>query len=144
MEIKPTYVTFEQAKWLKEKGFDLSKYLRIDDENPLNLNSNYNPREYQPWYLELHQWQVVEWLRVKHGIWILVLPQDKSGIDFRIDKSKYPSHALFLSIIKYDENYSCKQLINTSDDKSELFLHFDTPQEAYSAAFNYIISNNLI
>ena len=21
-EIKPTYVTFEQAKWLKEKGFD--------------------------------------------------------------------------------------------------------------------------
>jgi hypothetical protein len=22
MEIKPTYISFEQAKWLKEKGFD--------------------------------------------------------------------------------------------------------------------------
>jgi hypothetical protein len=23
MEIKPTYISFEQAKWLKEKGFNL-------------------------------------------------------------------------------------------------------------------------
>jgi hypothetical protein len=82
---------------------------------------------------------VIEWLRINHGIWILVLPQDRSGVDFRINESEYPSHALFFSIIKYEKNYSCKELINTSNDKGKLFLHFDTPQEAYSAAFDYIL-----
>lgn len=87
---------------------------------------------------------IVEWLRVEHGIWILILPQDKSAVDFRIDKSKYPNHALFFSIIKYEEDFYFKELINTSDKKGELFLHFDSPQEAYQSAFDYIKDNELI
>ena len=145
-EISPAYVSFEQAKWLKEKGFNqrtkmvwlysLGKQHLREVHLSLELNdAEYNAPE---------QWQVVEWLRVNHGIWILVLPQDRSGINFRIDMSEYPSHALFFTIIKYEKDMSCKELINTSDDKGELFLHFDIPQEAYSAAFDYIKDNNLI
>jgi hypothetical protein len=168
MEIKPTYVSFEQAKFLKDKGFDYPcfSWYSFDDKKNRVYTHNYSEykcecmadthKEYMysnhnesfsdgsRWVVERfsrpEQWQVVEWLRVNHGIWILILPQDKSAVDFRIDKSKYPNHALFFSIIKYEEDCSCKELINTSDDKGEVFFHFDSPQEAYSAAFDYILN----
>jgi len=148
MEIKPTYVTFEQAKLLKEKGFYVKVEWAYQDKN---LVHDSHCKELKNWNDKNHvdcsapeQHQVVEWLRVNHGIWVLVLPQDKSAIDYRIGENKYPSHALFFSIIKYKEDCSCKECINTSDDKGELFLHFDSPQEAYSAAFDYILNNDLI
>lgn len=63
-------ISFETAKLAKEKGFELNEYMRIDDENPKNLNSNYNPRDYQPWYLDLTQSLLQKWLRDKHKIHI--------------------------------------------------------------------------
>jgi hypothetical protein len=123
--------------WNK-KGWVIGKY------GGMCFGCNLDNKKYFEAYSAPEQWQVCEWLRHNHGIWILVLPQDRSGVDFRINKSEYPSHALFFSIIKYEKNYSCKELINTSNDKGKLFLHFDTPQEAYSAAFDYILKNNLI
>jgi hypothetical protein len=162
--IEPHYVTFEQAKWLKEIGFDVpcerfyvkpnSKIFGIDEHGKYYPIKNIPKKAYKAGnvaalnisnvvYAPEH-WQVVEFLRINHGIWILVLPQDKSAIDYRIGKNKYPNHALFFSIIKYEEDCSCKECINTSDDKGELFLHFDSPQESYSAAFDYIKNNNLI
>ena len=65
-------ITFETAKLAKEKGFELDKYLSIDDENPKNLNSNYNPRDYQPWYFDLTQSLLQKWLREVHNIHITV------------------------------------------------------------------------
>jgi hypothetical protein len=145
MEIKPTHTTFEQAKLLKDKGFDnieCSGYYHVNEgyEKGYSFCHSKMIEQYNNGILAPEQWQVVEWLRVNHGIWILILPQDKSAVDFRIDKSKYPNHALFFSIIKYEEDCSCKELINTSDDKGEVFFHFDSPQEAYSAAFDYILN----
>ena len=71
--IKPTYVTFEQAKWLKEINCDI------------RCNQAYDFRggdiKYLGRYIDSHllytapeQWQVVEWLRVNHGIWINISP----------------------------------------------------------------------
>lgn len=139
----PNYVNKNQAKSLKEKGFDVKVRRFLDlitnqeiDDAPLG---NYNLTRQSLSIPEQHQ--VVEWLLTNHGIFILVLPQDKSAVDFRTDKSKYPHQALFFSIIKYEKDCSCKEIINTSDNKGELFLHFDTLQEAYSAAFNYVLKN---
>lgn len=67
-------ISFEIAKLAKEKGFELDKYLSIDDENPKNLNSNYNPRDYQPWYFGLTQSLLQKWLREVHNIHINPIP----------------------------------------------------------------------
>jgi len=83
--------------------------------------------------------QVTEWLRKNHGIWILVLPQDKSVVDFR-DDSEFPYHALFFSVVKYDMDGSYKELINSSDDNGGFFMHYDDYDEAYLAAIEFVIT----
>ena len=68
-KIEPHYVNFNTAKLLKEKGFDgecTEYYLKdgIDYSYPKpenwNLKSDTISRP--------EQWQVVEWLRLNHGI----------------------------------------------------------------------------
>jgi len=122
-------------KYFSKKGYRAALSHTIEGLDKLSLNHPIRIAETA---------LVVEWLKINQGIWILVLPQDKSAIDYRIGENKYPNHALFFSIIKYEEDCSCKECINTSDDKGELFLHFDSPQEAYNVAFDYIKNNNLI
>jgi len=102
MKIKPTYVTLEQAKLLKKKGAD------IECKTAYESNSIF--------YSRPEQWQVVEWLRVKHGIWVWV------------------------------ENYNDKISYVPQIPKADLpkvLGYYHSPQEAYSAAFDYIL-NNLI
>jgi hypothetical protein len=133
MEIKPTYATFEQAKKFKEKGFDArcQNTISLQAEGEVR-NSHQN--EYIDWnnfipstnpslgkcYISCpEQWQVVEWLRLTHGIWIS--PYMASSISWGF-------HVLRVSdghVIGRNEG-----LVNS-------------PQEAYSAAFDYIL-NNLI
>ena len=69
------------------------------------------------------QWLVVEWLRVNHGIWIEVVISENKKFESEI--------------------YNTKNLITKHifDKHSELY---NTPQEAYSTAFDYIKENNLI
>jgi hypothetical protein len=136
MEIKPTYVTFEQAKLLKEKGFDepcnayfnfkikieLFAYNHFDQSR----NSDMYPYTYGE-YTAPEQWQVVEWLRVNHGIWIYI---DMTGSEKFYPRYRY--------IDKNGQHY----VGDFKDDNNERFLK-DTPQKAYSAAFDYIF-NNLI
>jgi len=50
--------------------FKTTRYLSINDENPKNLNSNYNPRDYQPWYFDLTQSLLQKWLREVHNIYV--------------------------------------------------------------------------
>jgi hypothetical protein len=83
-EIKPTYVTFEQAKLLKEKWFNelcltcykfdcTEKEYNLIQENSITYFNNRQQEEgYVPEIAAPEQWQVVEWLRVEHGIWISV------------------------------------------------------------------------
>lgn len=122
-EIKPTYVTFEQAKLLKENGFDISTdtcfhaLLGYEIEAPINWD---NGRGY---LVRPEQWQVVEWLRVKHGIWISV------SCELGGYYAYYSVHAT-----KYVNSSIQKGWINGGNA-------LKSPQEAYSAAFDYVLTN---
>jgi hypothetical protein len=142
-EIKPTYVTFEQAQWLKDKGFEcesdynqwilskdkdddskkfichsdeLESYTYIDEDTEHNVYHCLSLPE---------QWQVIEWLRVNHDIHVtydIGLTGCYGLIQYRHSKG-----SLYLS-----------KWVNEQENP------FSSPQEAYSAAFDYIKDNNLI
>jgi hypothetical protein len=122
-KIEPAYVSFEQAKWLKEKGFDCEYCLvKIDDkDNLFYTQSDYDDfpeqKEKETQYPE--QWQVIEWLRVNHGIWVDVY---RNGTNFKV-------------------GIEC---MITGNSKASLDTVYSSPQESYSAAFDYIKDNNLI
>ncbi len=140
MEIKPTYVTFEQAKLLKEKGFDeacanayfcytnsICELLYPNPEifgynylfqNSVDFNKNENPNSITNNNCAApEQWQVIEWLRIKHGIWISI-QQDVDKYDAYIKNKKY-------------DRTKVQHVTN----------QFDTPQKATSAAFDYTLRN---
>jgi hypothetical protein len=126
-------VTFEQAKLLKEKNFniDVKSYYTTSEEftpkdyyyygNEINYNSpindinNINGTISRP-----EQWQVVEWLRVNHGIWVCVDREEGSTY------WKFNIRLLQLKGHKY----------------GGFGGEFNSPQEAYSAAFEYIKDNS--
>jgi hypothetical protein len=139
--IQPTYATFEQAKMLKEKGFDGEcarfytksncKLYGIDEHGryyPIKNKSkelwivgNVAVLNIKNLILAPEQWQVVEWLRVNHGIWVSV--QYKG---FIVNRELIEFH--------YEIKY-CKELPNLIRNENS----FNSPQEAYSAAFDYIL-----
>ena len=128
MKIEPTYVTFEQAKLLFEKGFPGAT--EDDAVYTIHDKTRVYPLKYIKEGLFYHapeQHIVVEWLRVNQGIWISVhleLCRGYEGYDFNFeyinDKEK--------TIIEQEKQY--KELGETV---------FNSPQEAYSAAFDYIL-----
>jgi hypothetical protein len=132
--IEPAYVTFEQAKWLKELGFDVRLKSWFDSEGEFHiLNDEFNSIGWFNRNLPKdecsrpEQWQVVEWLRVNHNIWI-----EASLIkDFTYTPLKIFWYGRIINLNKEEDD-----IHNTEE--------FNTPQEAYSAAFDYIKENNLI
>jgi hypothetical protein len=118
-KIKPTYVTFEQAKLFKNKGADAISFKYYDNGGTL-CHSNTVVSNKMGLVVALEQWQVVEWLRVNHGIWVFV------GADAFNEKKFWGS------------------VLNLTTDKNKQTRFCSTPQEAYSAAFDYIKDNNLI
>jgi hypothetical protein len=122
MEIKPTHAIFEHAKWLKELGFIEFCNMRYNEFGKLTatkLGMHANPNNYVDSYSAPEQWQVVEWLRVNHGIWINVTISQEDKWEYFIGNT-----------INCDVLHYCSK--------------FNSPQEAYSAAFDYIRNNNLI
>jgi hypothetical protein len=118
-----THVTFEQSKWLKEKGFNVKVEGLFFDGEFINIfpkkanNTDFASTRYNS---APEQWQVVEWLRVNHGIWVYSYTNGKIW-------------------------YACIQ--HTFGDMVELpsrLGEHNSPQEAYSAAFDYIKNKNLI
>jgi hypothetical protein len=139
-KIKPAYVTYDQAVWLKKRGFDIdcnyfyvtpkSKIFGIDEHNRYYPRKNISKQLHKigdctvlnikNFISAPEQWLVIEWLRVNHGIWIYVLPHStlfRPYAEELIDKDRFG---------KWEGH------------------KYNNPQEAYSAAFDYIISNNLI
>ena len=132
MKIEPTYVTFEQAELFEEKGLEchsecnqwlLAKDKEDDSKRFICLNSeldSYTQIDEDTYHNHYHcltipeQWQVIEWLRINHGIWIGVeLYHNMDG-------------KLFSSFIQ-------------TNNKKQSFNGNKTPQEAYSVAFDYIL-----
>jgi hypothetical protein len=119
------YVDFETAKWLKQNGFKLTTgtayfYRIYQPSNNVEENieiiydaDNYSNSEYEKFYRP-EQHQVVEWLLINHNIWISVQRDYDVGV------------CLGFEYIIDDEH----GIVNSDT--------YDTPQEAYSAAFDYI------
>jgi len=112
MEINPTYVDFEQAKLLKEKGFNITTRTAYDyriyrpsnlhEENLEIINNakNYSNSEYER-FQRPEQWQVVEWALKNYNIWISVQPNEPFTDDdwcFKIFKN----NQLIMSLEGYD------------------------------------------
>ena len=140
MKIEPIYVTFEHAKLLKEKGFDERFKAAYSLDGTYLQSQNYgSPKSIQGHLGKLlnpdviptnkiiyapEQWQVIEWLRIVHGIWIKIDLDETTNTD---------------TTLKY--HYECIKI--ETDFRWSKAKVFDTPQEAYSEAFDYTL-NNLI
>jgi hypothetical protein len=132
-KIQPTYSTFEQAKALKQKGF--SSYTGIGysvsgekyyhqggQESVINGQSYYEGRDYKgtPFLCSApEQWQIIEWLRINKGIWIEI--------------------SITTTDVWYFTLYSLKEKRNSEIDIENDELYFNTPQEATSAAIDYVL-----
>jgi hypothetical protein len=134
-EIKPTYCTFEQAKKLKEKGFNIpvrqrssiveniygDKFHFVQEECGL---FNWNNGKYPEYISAPQQHQVVEWLRVNHGIYI--------QSTFNNNMERYN-----IDIINVFTNLYVCTIDGRTENKKD--YGWNSPQEAYSAAFDYIL-----
>jgi hypothetical protein len=125
MEIKPTYVTFEQAKLLFDKSFprateDTAVYILSDSSRVYSLNAIKEGL----FYHAPEQHQVVEWLRVNHDI----------HITYDIGLTGY------YGLIKYRHSKGSLYLSKWVNEQEN---PFKSPQEAYSAAFDYVLNNLL-
>jgi hypothetical protein len=146
--IKAKHVTPDQGKLLKEKGFDIavkSEWIHnttepLDDEFYIRhwgCEHNFNSLENHSNTSAPEQWQVVEWLRVEKGIWVNVEPCMSIQSDWR---TLIEGTFSFMFSIRY----ATEKLYLEFHEKSMLFEKgFNSPEEAYSAAFDYIL-NKLI
>jgi hypothetical protein len=115
------YIDLDRDKWLKEMGFD--KWLDTYSEKNHMLsgwleNDLYIDEVELP--IELINSLIVEWLRVKHSIWVCVDREEGSAY------WKFNIRLLQLKGHKY----------------GGFGGEFNSPQEAYSAAFDYIKDNS--
>jgi hypothetical protein len=133
MRIERFHVSFEQSMRLKLKGFDLevisaweqsSKDVRIveamysyDKYQDWNKYSDREFPKYNIYYSCPEYFEVIEWFRIKHGIWICV--------DFS----------------EVDESFTYKIHLIKSDKLPRIFTDcgYESPQEATSAAINYVL-----
>lgn len=73
-------------------------------------------------YLAAEQWQVIEWLRVSHGIWVRVDCIHSEWWVVSLNNASDGSFKVHPSLIAHPD-----------------YIVYKTPQEAYSAAFDYIL-----
>jgi len=140
--MEPKYITFEQAKWLKEKGFnepcdsiykedgEFQSYKNVGDiRTHFNNSEPINPKTWHRYDTSApEQHQVVDWLLEKHGIFVEIFADD------------------------YEENhnnwiYLYNITMTRKKGESRIWIDGspkDSPKEAYSVAFDYIKDNDLI
>jgi hypothetical protein len=128
--IQPTYATFEQAKLLKEKEWrQRTKMVWLDSLGnqhlrEVDLSLELNNAEYDA----PEQWQIVEWLRVNHNIDLQdICNYGRLGRTYR------------MGIIFINEKKEVDTIFLRPIDTPFKFIEFNSPQEAYSAAFDYIL-----
>ena len=113
-----TPVSFELAKLLKEKGFDVSVRTAwyIDEVGYWKIPMNHNQSNVK--YSAPTIAEVVMWLYEKHEIWVIVIPELLNGVEIRY----YPS--VFEQGIGED-----------------IEVYYNSPTEAYEAAIEYCLTN---
>lgn len=128
--IQSTHATFEQAKLLKEKGFNISckegwYVAQLDPyKGKLFPDDTGGKHEIE----KPEQWQIVEWLRVNHNIDLQnICNYGRLGRTYR------------MGIIFINEKKEVDTIFLRPIDTPFKFIEFKSPQEAYSAAFDYIL-----
>jgi hypothetical protein len=135
--IKPEYITFEQARALETKGFDVNCTMAYAEERLIDSKTGGDKftgvyrlvtksRFHKRYYSAPEQHIVVEWLRINHGIWVYV------------DTHEYGKWCFNYKKIKPHKDYPN---INVNGEFG--LKDYNSPQSAYSAAFDYVL-NNLI
>lgn len=150
--IKPHYVDLPTAQWLKEKGFNVEcEYFYEKSEEStkfyLTTGAEYDSEKNCIWdwnlnggqsgylakiipypndsskiyYSAPEQHVVIHWLRINYNIYVAIFPELNNGTNI----TYYPSI--------FEEGIG-----------EDIEKYFDTPQEAYQAAFDHIRLNNLI
>lgn len=104
----------------------IEKALALNFKSYFGVMTAINKECYYLWMCDLQYW-----LKKNKGILILVLPQDRSVVDYNEDK--FPEHIYFYCIINYNENCTFKE-INSSDPSSPLFKHFYEFEDALETA----------
>jgi hypothetical protein len=128
-------ITKKQAERLKEKGFDEKVRKFVDlisgneiDDAPLE---NYNLTQHAVSVPE--QGQVLAWFYINHGIWIYTYPVMLSIVD---DKD-YPK-IIWISKICSLSQVNFEKYVDA--DNGLAVNHHRSPQDAISAAINYILN----
>jgi len=133
MEIKPTYVTFEQAKLLKEKGYcngSIKSYF-VETGRYSNFTNSCNNKIEEDRIEAPEQWQVVEWLLQKYRLDVIIrYPESKTNKVSGINSVYYD-----LEIYRLQDGDAHKlfKFIQISNNK----------QKAYSAAIDHILKEQL-
>ena len=159
MKKESHYVTFDQAKWLKEKEFNLETKWAFDVDGKYYKDEvwdiDYNSSIYNC-YSAPQQWQVVEWLENKElyisvyfnadiiNSWKLEIINFISKVEDWSDgeivsswKKIYQKH-FAINDKKYRFN------IEKYPNNEKYNIKTYTKQEVYSVAFDYILNNNII
>ena len=126
MEIKPTYLTYQQSKILKEKGCDAKSNKGYYQHGTTQLVLR---KDSEPIDSELcnayEQWQIVEWLRINNNIIVYV------------EFITSPSNKFRPNIVTKDgEGLLSNHIILTN------YCSY-SPGEALSSAFDYVLKNLL-
>jgi hypothetical protein len=140
-EIKPTYATFEQAESycdlkLLQLLYDKGLRFKLETEGHRVINNlaeqRFNEGDVSYCNNYITYSVVIEWLRVNHGIWVEIKPECYG--DHWYANLNICSREAWDNLYKRNEVLSAFREFNNEHP---------TPQEAYSAAFDYIL-NNLI
>ena len=119
-----TPISFELAKLLKEKGFNLPTIKYYVDKNtcvdclPAKIDGSYptNDDMITDWCSAPIISEVVMWLCEKHRIWIEVIVESPNYFGYSV----------------------CNIKNNTSQDGD--YVSYDSPTEAYEAAIEYVLT----
>jgi len=148
-QIEPAYATFEQGKKLKEKGFDLecNSFYNFHKPQINGLRGLVTPREHNSGIYQDHngetedddlicsapeQWQIVEWLRVNHGIHI--------EVSCDVYGELWYANLFVCSKEVWEDEDKCHNILTAHHKFNN---EHKSKKEAYSAAFDYIL-NELI
>jgi len=142
-KIKPTHVTFEQyesycdlklLQLLYDKGFRFK--LETEGHRVINnlAEQRFNEGDVSYCNNYITYSVVVEWLRINHGIWVYV--------DW-MSRTKPYNHGFYSYLRGTNMPLNKDNWIPINDTIEPGYQVFETPQKAYSAAFDYIL-NNLI
>ena len=126
-----TPVSFEIAKLLKEKGFNIPQlYFYIDGDISWKVDNTRCRNQIEGEYAAPTIVEVVYWIYSKYDIWISLIPDSSSG-------HKLLDRKFSVSIFRFNMNLNVQAEILRKDKN---ILYFNLPENAFEYAIEYILN----